>query len=238
MAPRKAPTDTTNTTPTNGLPDGRHEIGDFDAFLERARADAASLLPHVWVAEAGADGRSFGSRLGKLPLQPLDDLDERIRAEWPGPRVLVVRTKRAAGGTIAHTGRLALAAPAPTAAPTATTGDATALALVAALQRQVADLTAQLTARAAPPAAPPPLDSQVGALASVAQVVRSLAPSADGTAKGLTLEDVKGLLDLGKRSAGDTSLAIEAIRQLGPPVGDVLKATAALLAVKASKATE
>ena len=210
---------------------------DFDAWAARVRADAGSLLPFVWVAESGADGRSFGSRLGKVPLVPLDDLDERCRTEWPGPRMLVLRTKRAQGGTIAHTGRLALAGDSKAAAHAAPSGDtATLAALVLSLQRQVADLAAKTTAA---PAAPP-LSDQVGALASVAQVVRALTPAAtDAAAKaGLSLDDVRALLDLGKRSAGDTSLGLEALRMLGPAGVDFLKASAGLLLLKMNKAND
>ncbi|MCC7108007.1 MAG: hypothetical protein IT382_01855 [Deltaproteobacteria bacterium] len=168
---------------------------------------------------------------------PLEDLDERIRAEWPGPRVLVLRTKRANGGAIAHTGRLALAGH-PAQAPTVM-GDAGMAAVMLSLQKQVADLTAALTAQhTAPAPAAPPLSDQVGALASVAQVLRTLAPGESTGRGGMTIDDVQKLLDLGKRAAGDTSLAIEALRQLGPPVGNVLQATAALLAAKVSGGKE
>lgn len=206
------------------------DIADYDGWLERVRGDAASLLASVWVAEAGADGRSFGSRLGKVPLLPLEDLDERIRVQWPGPRVLILRTKAAAGGAIRHTARLSLAGDPPREA--APTGDAATLAaLVMGLQRQVADLVARTAAP--PPAAAPPLSDQVGALASVAQVVRSLTPGADpGARPGMTIDDVKALIDLGKRSAGDTSVALEALRMIGPAGVDFLKASAGMLLVK------
>lgn len=240
MAPRKRKPNASPDTDANSPGNGSREPDrlDYDGWLERVRADAGSLQPHVWAAESGADGRSFGSRLGKVPLVPLDDLDERLRAEWPGPRVLILRVKEASTGHIKHTARLHLAA-GPTTTPTAPAGDlATLMALVTAQQRQLADLTARLAAAPAAPAAVP-LGEQVGALGSVATVLKGLMPATSPTsaAPGLTVEDVQKLIDIGKRSAGDTSVSLEALRMLGPAGVDFLKASAGLLLMKMDNAT-
>lgn len=237
MPTKKRPTPPTPTTPENAAPNGRAATLDYDSFLDRVRTDAGSLLPFVWAAEIGANGNTFGARLGKVPLQSLDDLDERLRAEWPGPRVLVLRTKAAAGGAIRHTGTLHLAAaPAAPAAPTGGADVATLAALVAAQSKQIEALTSRLAQPVALPAAP--LGEQVGALASVAQVFSALKPGGEAAGKGLTVEDVQKLIDYGKAAAGGTSVGLEALRLLGPAGVDFLKASAGMLLVKINAATE
>lgn len=212
---------------------------DFDSFVDRLHVEQGAILAYVWVAESSGDGgRTFGARLGKVPLLPLDDLEERLRTEWPGPRVLVLRVK-SLDGRIAHTGRLPLAGPtSPPAAPAAT--DALALMLQAnrELQQRLDALQVELRAPRQPQQN---VSEQVGALQGLAAVLKGLVGDRPAQQDGSNLEQAKAFMEIGKQLAGNggsTSIALEALKMFGPAGVDVLKTSAALMMFKLDAAAD
>lgn len=239
MATRKRQTDGADNGENNGESNG---LLDFDTFCDRVKEALGGLHPMLWVAGVDAEGRTIGERLGKIALEPVDTLDDRLEEQWPGPRRVSLRTKDASTGHWSLTGWLPI--PAPRAAPVqpaaATSSDIALLALVEQMkqqQAQIAELSRSLAStQAAPPT--PKLGEQVGALDSLAGVLQRLLPtqSAAPAAKGMTVEDFKEAMKLGQAmngaGAGD-SLAIKALETFKESGNSLVQAVAGLLAAKA-----
>jgi hypothetical protein len=86
---------------------GRPPIHEFDepgpngepSFLDMVLKHRASIVSAVWVSRADPDGRAVhvGGRCGRILIEPLGDLDERIPAEWGAPAVYILRARETSG---------------------------------------------------------------------------------------------------------------------------------------------
>ncbi len=221
---------------------GAGKMLDFDDFVEACAAEIGALHPTCWLAACDPDGRSIGSRVGKIDLQPLSTLDDRIEAQWPGPRTLALRTKNAAGH-FHISGKFNVPPPKPTPSPSAVS-DALLQKLLSdneEMKKELRELRAagpstrvQTTLQevdgldrlanvfermkpkeqpaAAPAAAPPPQKSLIEQLDEAEQVVTRLR---------------------GSKTTGEVaSSAIEALKLFAPGINKLIDKTGDLVSMK------
>jgi hypothetical protein len=247
MATRKRQRNSEDNGGDNGGDNGSSSgILAFDDFVDRVKLDGGALLDQAYVAAMDAEGRTFGSRLGKLPLQPIDSLDDRIRDEWDGPRRVALRVKHT-DGSWAFAGYFDI--PAPRKQAPAASGESAALAVLAQqLDKLSARLDAALSANKGPPAED--VKGKADTFATLLAEVKSLIQPAQQQVQAVAPRSLRDELDAMKMvkefavdalglKPGDgaaTSVALELAKSLGPALGDVTRATAALVAAKAAAA--
>lgn len=222
----------------NGEGNGENNGGvlEFDEFVDKLRGEIGGLNPTATCTEPDREGRTMGKRLGRMALEPLDTLDERLEAEWPGPRTIIIRTRKADGSFAPYVGRLPLAAPRASAAAAAPAAADPAIAALLALVVQRLDQVEAAT-RAASTSAAPKLNEQVGALDSLAGIFSKLMPAqqAPAAAQGMSAGDVEKLLALGKQLAGggiNGGLAEKALDTFKESGNELLKSIAGLIEMK------
>jgi hypothetical protein len=231
MATRKRRDEGANNGEDNGEDNGG--MLDFDTFVDKLREVIGSLSDVATCTEPDREGRSFGKRLGKMALEPLDTLDDRLEAEWPGPRTIIIRTRSKDGSWAPFVGRLPLAGPRASSAPAAPQSSDPAVAALHAHVVHRLDAVEAAT-RNAPSA--PKLNEQVGALDSLASVFAKMMPAqAAPASKGLSADEVTKLLELGKAMGGGGvagGLAEKALETFKDSGNELFKSIAGLIAMK------
>lgn len=212
---------------------------EFDDFVEAVRPELGALNDKATCTEPDREGRPFGKRLGSIALSPLETLDDRLAEEWPGPRTIVIRTRKPDGTLAAFVGRLSLGAPrASSATPATPEGNA----LVAMLLSKIDKLEAAQAAQQQ--SAPPKLGEQVSALDSLAGVLQKIVPQQQAApASSMSdLEKFEKFMEFTKKHGGGGAVAsiaepiaakvIDAFKDSG---NDLVRAVGAALGSRAMK---
>lgn len=227
----------------NGEDNGPQPAIDFDLWLDKVRPELGALHENGFVAGTDGDGRTIGSKLGKIVLEPLETLEDRIEEDWPGPRNVVIRVKHRQTGHWVKGLVGLLHVPAPKAGRSNTPSTNPALdALIETNKKQAAQIDELMKAIQAGQARPPPptVTEQTSAFDSLINAVTRLLPqnAAPAAAPGMTFEQWKAVYDEGKRDgraqSGDKSTGALAIEALKDGINDVTRAVGATLAAKAT----
>jgi len=244
MARNKGETNGEGNDESNSADNGRARknglVGllEFDDFVDAVRPIVGQLAPLCWVSAPDAEGRTMGSRLGKLPLEPLDTLDDRVADEWRGPRVVVLRTKNT-NGTWALCGRLDVPAKERPQVP-ATSHDAQVGIVLGALVKQLDTLQAEVREMrsGASTAQVERMTREVDGLEKLARVftqimptpaqTQAAAPGASPAAQLREMLDIVKTLPAGA-PADASGIALKAIEHFGPAAADLMGAVAGLL---------
>lgn len=220
----------------------RNGVLDFFDFIDAVGPRLAELSNDARLSYYDGDGKPFGDPAGKIALEPLDTLEERLRAFLEGPCAVAIRT-RDLSGHYSIVGKFrVLARPgtgASAAAPESGLRD-----LVALLMRQNdelrADFKAALVERSSSPAkAAQEVDSFSKLAATVKDLIgpRDAAPASATKEKSLVeqMADVRAFKTLAGElfpTSGDNSLALKALDSFSPGLNDLLRATGALVVAK------
>jgi hypothetical protein len=239
MATRKRRDDGDDNGSDNGADNGG--LLDFDDFVDKLRSEIGGLQAAGTCTEPDREGRTFGKRLGKIALEPLDTLDDRIEAEWPGPRTIIIRTRKADGSFAPFVGRLPLAAPRASSAQHAQHAPSDGVQALAEIVKQQQAQIAELVkaARTPPSNETPKLNEQVGALGALASVFQTLKP-AESTARAPSFDDWKQAYEMGKKDgavggAVASGLAEKALDTFKESGNKLIEAIGGMVVMKAAE---
>lgn len=239
----KGPGDGGDKGGDNGAHKGRRRIvHEFWDFCDTVGPRLAEYGPMAMLSYYDGDGRPFGDPAGKILLEPLDTLDERLRAFVDGPCVVAIRTRDTLGqwSTVGKF-RVKGSAPPPVAA------DSSMSAMLALLQKQNDELRADMKAImdrqvAAPAKAAQEVDAfarfsetlkglGLGPAAAVAAAPAALAKSlAEQMAEMRSFKALAGEL-FPASTTGDVTMAL-VLKEFSPGLNDMIRATGALVAEK------
>jgi hypothetical protein len=230
----------------NGGDNGQAQRGvlPMEDFCALVGANLAACKRDALVSRVPPDRVGNGARMGTVPLEPLETLEDRVAGLWPGAHVLRI-VARQTNGSFAAATEVELAGAPATATPAAAAPDA----MVAALLKQNAELQAELRAVLTRPAAPS--TDPVDQLAKLVAVVATLVPKAPPpplpppppptpveqlAALKETLNAVQSIA--GKFGGPEKSAGAALVEAMAPGLADLTKGAGALIFTRIAERAE
>jgi hypothetical protein len=212
---------------------GERRALPIEEFVAALRVHHSALSPRIVIMRAGADGGvSTGARLGVVPLDPVEDLEDRVAAAHPGNHVLRLQARTRAGKWFA-VGELELA-------NAAAWGPAAAAPVPSATETLLAELLKRLDKSSTP--------DPMKMVGDVVGLVKGLVPGAAPLTTTDQLTAVREHMTMlrematevvGERvSEGERSVKSIFAEAMAKPLGELVVAGAALFAAKAAETHE
>jgi len=203
----------------------RQSMQDVEALVAECLPVRSTLDEWARVQQASASGKTWGgAHLGKIALEPLESLEDRVAETFPGRHVLHVQVRKR-NQTVLGYGRLELATT-PASSPAASTDpmQQELLKRLDGLQRRNEELVAKLEGRNGDPV------EQFARMAAVAKNMWGpTEPAVAAAAAGDPWEGAAKMLDSAKsfaeRFAGAESVGLLIAKEVAPGLKTLVEAT-------------